>query len=144
MSPSPSFLWITGRWWSVWWSRYPVSPRWHTAPSPGNTRQISCYEPTGNAHINTHLLSWHQGLCEGSPCRSGQWCAWPVPGGTRYRISQKRTAPTPHRQLDKRTCSNRWYLRTLCMGTMSKSLREKRPLFALFEHSWQIKERGSC
>lgn len=26
------------------------------------------------------------------------------------------------------------------MGTMSKSLREKRPLFALFEHSWGERE----
>lgn len=30
------------------------------------------------------------------------------------------------------------------MGTMSKSLREKRPLFALFEHSCQMEKRGSC
>lgn len=34
---SPCFLWITGRWWSVWWSHCLVSPRSHTAPSPGNT-----------------------------------------------------------------------------------------------------------
>lgn len=30
-------------------------------------------------HIQAHLLSWHQVLCEGSPYLRGQWCASPAP-----------------------------------------------------------------
>lgn len=33
------------------------------------------------------------------------------------------------------TCKRSGYLRTLCMGTISRSLRENLPLFALLEHS---------
>lgn len=34
------------------------------------------------------------------------------------------------------TWRSRWYLRTLCIGTTSRSLSVNFPLLALFEHSW--------
>lgn len=34
------------------------------------------------------------------------------------------------------TWSSRWYFRTLCIGTTSRSLRVNFPLLALLEHSW--------
>ena len=50
-----------------------------------------------------------------------------------------------HYQTDQRTQTHpqnlftwrsRWYFRTLCIGTTSRSLRVNFPLLALLEHSW--------
>lgn len=147
---SPCFLWITGRWWSVWWSHCLVSPRSHTAPSPGNTHGwiTECFHMIKWIHTYIHTLtlmassavrrlSFSVGsvVCFTSSCshkqtnyrRTGKMY---MHGGNAAAYTRKQNT-----HLYKHTCNSRWYLRTRCIGTMSKSRRVKRPLFALFEHS---------
>lgn len=100
------------------------------------------HKHTLKVDINTHILSWHQALCEGYPFLLRQWCVSPTPAKT----LQLWTCGTGWKEKFvvvqitlNDTCSSRWYLRTLCIGTMSKSLRENLPLLALFEHSCEKK-----